>query len=103
MTRRHEFTGVPASRCAGAHLSSAQSIADDLLPCGDGCTGCLELGNELLITQSLVLDALEGSTLEVTVGKELSSVVAVLRRGRAGRRAGAAGAAPRRHGRPAGR
>ncbi|NUR96527.1 MAG: amidohydrolase, partial [Kribbellaceae bacterium] len=33
-------------------------------------------------TQQLILDALEGLPLEITLGKELSSVTAVLRGGR---------------------
>ena len=60
-------------------LSSAQSIADDLVALRRRLHRVPELGNELPITQSLVLDALDGLDLEVTVGKELSSVVAVLR------------------------
>ncbi len=42
-----------------------------------------EIGLHLPVTQSLVLDALEGLDLEVTTGKSLSSVVAVLRGGAA--------------------
>jgi amidohydrolase len=42
-----------------------------------------ELGLHLPVTQKLVLDALEGLDLEVTTGRSLSSVVAVLRGGAA--------------------
>jgi amidohydrolase len=41
-----------------------------------------EVGLELPETQALVLQALEGLPLEITLGKEVSSVVAVLRGGR---------------------
>lgn len=62
-------------------LHVAQSIADDLVALRRRLHRVPELGNELPITQSLVLDALDGLGLEVSVGKELSSVVAVLRGG----------------------
>ncbi|SDL80768.1 M20 metallopeptidase family protein [Tessaracoccus oleiagri] len=42
-----------------------------------------EVGLHLPQTQALVLEALEGLPLEITLGKSLSSVVAVLRGGRA--------------------
>ncbi|MDF2146226.1 M20 family metallopeptidase [Knoellia sp. p5-6-4] len=62
-------------------LHVAQSIADDLVALRRRLHRVPELGNELPISQSLVLDALDGLGLEVSVGKELSSVVAVLRGG----------------------
>ncbi|MDF2092919.1 M20 family metallopeptidase [Knoellia sp. 3-2P3] len=62
-------------------LHVAQSIADDLVALRRRLHRVPELGNELPITQTLVLDALDGLGLEVSVGKELSSVVAVLRGG----------------------
>ena len=62
-------------------LHVAQSIADDLVALRRRLHRVPELGNELPITQSLVLDALDGLGLEVSVGKGLSSVVAVLRGG----------------------
>lgn len=43
-----------------------------------------ELGNDLPQTQQMVLDALEGLPLEVSTGREITSVVAVLRGGRPG-------------------
>ena len=43
-----------------------------------------ELGLDLPFTQQRILDALEGLPLEITLGRELSSVVAVLRGGRPG-------------------
>jgi hippurate hydrolase len=60
-------------------LALAQSLADDLVALRRRLHRVPELGNELPITQSLVLEALAGLDLEVSVGKELSSVVAVLR------------------------
>jgi hippurate hydrolase len=60
-------------------LTLAQSLSDDLVSLRRRLHRVPELGNELPITQSLVLEALEGLDLEVSVGKELSSVVAVLR------------------------
>ena len=58
-----------------------------------------EIGLDLPETQRKVLAALDGLPLEVSTGRGLSSVTAVLRGGR-GRRAGRAAA--RRHGRAAG-
>lgn len=43
-----------------------------------------ELGLQLPQTQQRVLEALEGLDLEITLGKEISSIVAVLRGGRPG-------------------
>jgi amidohydrolase len=60
-------------------LHAAQSITDDLVALRRRLHRVPELGNQLPITQGLVLDALDGLGLEVSVGKELSSVVAVLR------------------------
>jgi hippurate hydrolase len=62
-------------------LHLAQSISDDLVALRRRLHRVPELGNELPITQGLVLDALDGLGLEVSVGRELSSVVAVLRGG----------------------
>ena len=45
-----------------------------------------EIGLDLPITQALVLEALEGLGLEVSVGKALSSVTAVVRGERPGDR-----------------
>ena len=41
-----------------------------------------EVGLQLPETQALVLEALEGLPLEITLGESVSSVVAVLRGGR---------------------
>ena len=49
-------------------LHVAQSIADDLVALRRRLHRVPELGNELPITQSLVLDALDGLGLEVSVG-----------------------------------
>ena len=68
-------------------LEIARSLADELTSLRRRLHQVPELGNELPVTQHLVLEALDGLDLEVSVGKELSSVVAVLR-GRAVRPGG---------------
>lgn len=60
-------------------LEIAQSLADELTSLRRRLHRVPELGNDLPVTQRLVLEALDGLDLEVSVGKELSSVVAVLR------------------------
>jgi hippurate hydrolase len=70
-------------------LELAASLAPDLVALRRRLHQVPELGNDLPLTQALVLDALEGLGLEVSVGKELSSVTAVLR-GRADPTGGAA-------------
>lgn len=60
-------------------LHLAHSLADEVVALRRRLHRVPELGNELPITQSLVLEALDGMDLEVSVGKEVSSVVAVLR------------------------
>ena len=60
-------------------LEIARSLADELTSLRRRLHQVPELGNELPVTQHLVLEALDGLDLEVSVGKELSSVVAVLR------------------------
>ena len=62
-------------------LEIAQSLADELTSLRRRLHRVPELGNDLPVTQRLVLEALDGLDLEVSVGKELSSVVAVLRGG----------------------
>lgn len=57
----------------------AQAIADDLIALRRELHRNPELGNDLPWTQSRVLTALDGLPLEITTGKALSSVVAVLR------------------------
>ena len=68
-------------------LEIARSLADELTSLRRRLHQVPELGNELPVTQRLVLEALDGLDLEVSVGKGLSSVVAVLR-GRAVRPGG---------------
>ncbi|MGO4342930.1 M20 family metallopeptidase [Pedococcus sp. 2YAF34] len=68
-------------------LDIASTIGPDLVALRRELHQVPELGLELPLTQRLVLDALEGLDLEVTLGKGLSSVVAVLR-GRGGDRTG---------------
>lgn len=64
---------------------AAAEIADDLVALRRDVHRHPELGNDLPRTQRAVLEALAGLDLEVTLGEELSSVVAVLRgRGRSG-------------------
>ena len=58
-----------------------------------------EIGLDLPKTQRKVLDALAGLPLEISTGRALSSVTAVLRGARPAARTG--GAAARRHGRAA--
>lgn len=64
-------------------LELAQTFAPDLIALRHDLHRNPELGNDLPRTQQAVLDALEGLDLEITLGQNLSSVVAVLR-GRGG-------------------
>jgi amidohydrolase len=57
----------------------ATTFAPDLVSLRRALHQVPELGLELPKTQAIVLDALAGLPLEITTGKELSSVVAVLR------------------------
>ena len=68
-------------------LDIASTIGPELVALRRELHQVPELGLDLPLTQKLVLDALAGLDLEVTVGANLSSVVAVLR-GRGGDRAG---------------
>jgi amidohydrolase len=60
-------------------LELAAQHADDLVALRRELHQFPELGLHLPVTQRLVLDALEGLDLEVTTGRSLSSVVAVVR------------------------
>lgn len=62
-------------------LQLAQSFAPGLIELRRELHRIPEIGLDLPRTQRAVLDALEGLDLEITVGKKLSSVVAVLRGG----------------------
>jgi len=62
-------------------LEIAQTIAPDLVALRRQLHQIPELGLELPQTQAAVLEALEGLDLEITLGRGLSSVVAVLRGG----------------------
>lgn len=64
-------------------LKIARSIAPDLVSLRRRLHREPELGLHLPRTQAMVLEALEGLDLEITLGRELSSVVAVLRGGAA--------------------
>lgn len=66
-----------------AAVDLAQGMATELVALRHDLHRHPELGNDLPRTQRAVLDALEGLDLEITLGKDLSSVVAVLR-GRGG-------------------
>ncbi|MDT0214662.1 M20 family metallopeptidase [Rothia sp. ARF10] len=66
-------------------LGLAQAMAPELVELRRELHRHPELGNDLPRTQRTVLDALEGLDLEITTGREVSSVVAVLR-GRGGSR-----------------
>jgi hippurate hydrolase len=59
--------------------SEAAAIHPDLVSLRRQLHQIPELGNDLSKTQAAVLQALEGLPLEITTGKALSSVVAVLR------------------------
>ncbi|KGN33067.1 amidohydrolase [Knoellia flava TL1] len=60
-------------------LGLAQAMAPELVELRRELHRHPELGNDLPRTQRTVLDALEGLDLEITTGREVSSVVAVLR------------------------
>ena len=62
-------------------LEIAQSIAADLVTLRRQLHQVPEIGLNLPQTQAIVLEALDGLGLEVTTGRALSSVVAVLRGG----------------------
>ena len=64
--------------------AEAQSLAPELIDLRRNLHRNPELGLELPVTQRMILDALEGLPLEITTGKGLSSIVAVLRGGRPG-------------------
>lgn len=66
-----------------AAVELAHAFAPDLVALRHDLHRHPELGNHLPRTQQAVLDALEGLDLEITLGRDLSSVVAVLR-GRGG-------------------
>lgn len=65
-------------------LSEARAIAPELVSLRHALHRTPEIGLELPRTQAQVLAALEGLGLEVTTGRALSSVTAVLRGGRPG-------------------
>lgn len=65
-------------------IESANEILDDLVALRRDLHRHPELGLHLPQTQARVLDAISDLGLEVTTGRELSSVVAVLRGGRPG-------------------
>lgn len=60
-------------------LTQAQEIQDDLATLRHRLHEEPEIGLQLPKTQAKIVAALEGLGLEVTTGKELSSVTAVLR------------------------
>ncbi|MGO1391447.1 MAG: amidohydrolase, partial [Brachybacterium alimentarium] len=55
------------------------SFLDDLIALRRRLHAAPEIGLQLPMTQQLVLEALAGLDLEITLGTETSSVVAVLR------------------------
>ncbi|MEV4086557.1 M20/M25/M40 family metallo-hydrolase, partial [Nonomuraea fuscirosea] len=65
-------------------IESAQDMRDELVRLRHSLHTTPELGLHLPRTQEKVLAALEGLPLEITTGKTLSSVTAVLRGGRPG-------------------
>lgn len=62
----------------------AQDLAQDLVALRRTLHATPEIGLDLPRTQAIVLDALDGLDLEISTGKDLSSVTAVLRGGRPG-------------------
>ncbi len=65
-------------------VAEAKEIAPDLVALRREIHADPELGNDLPRTQKRVLDALTGLPVEITLGKQLSSVTAVLRGGKPG-------------------
>ena len=65
-------------------VAEAKEIAPDLIALRRELHADPELGNDLPRTQKRVLDALAGLPVEITLGKELSSITAVLRGGKPG-------------------
>ncbi|GAA2511896.1 M20 family metallopeptidase [Kocuria salsicia] len=65
-------------------LEDAQLLQPELVELRRRLHAHPELGNDLPWTQRQVLEALDGCDLEITLGRSLSSVVAVLRGGRPG-------------------
>lgn len=68
-----------------AFIENANDILEDLVKLRRELHRYPEVGLDLPQTQSRVLDSLSGLDLEVSIGKDLSSVVAVLRGGRPGK------------------
>lgn len=66
-----------------AHPERAEAIADDLIALRRSLHQYPEIGLRLPVTQSMVLDALDGLPLEVSTGVNCDSVTAVLRGGAA--------------------
>lgn len=60
-------------------LSEAQDVLEDVLSLRHAMHQSPEIGDDLPLTQALVLDALKDLPLEITLGENLSSVTAVLR------------------------
>ena len=65
-------------------VAEAKGLAQDLIALRRELHADPELGNDLPRTQKRVLDALAGLPVEITLGKELSSITAVLRGGKPG-------------------
>lgn len=73
---------IPASIIASMRaLDLATAYADDLIQLRRTLHQVPEVGLHLPLTQAIVLDQLQGLDLEITTGKKLSSVVAVIRGG----------------------
>src|SRR4051794_4770808 len=63
---------------------AAEAVRADLVELRRSLHREPEIGTHLPLTQAKVIGALDGLPLEITTGRELSSVTAVLRGGRAG-------------------
>ena len=62
-------------------LEDSQSILPELVALRRRLHGTPEIGLDLPLTQAIVLEALDGLDLEITLGKNTTSVVAILRGG----------------------
>lgn len=77
-------TPTAAAAARAVHLPTADDandIAPGLVTLRRALHENVEVGLDLLVTQKLVLDAIEGLDVEVTTGEGLSSIVVVLRGG----------------------
>jgi amidohydrolase len=77
--RRYVRTAIGPRLSGMRTLDLAREIGPDLVELRRSLHRVPELGNDLPKTQALVLEALAGLDLDITVGKSLSSLTAVVR------------------------